>query len=117
MDYPFGIANYPDLPVRVRLFLTKEWDNRHQVARPVGRPSKYPWEEWMDGQTHTALAGRDFHVSVHNFRSMLRQKGYQAGMTVWTEPFEVKEMGPTGPVQYWVHFTFVPKGTVRPEAV
>lgn len=108
-NYPFDIQNYDDLPVKVRTWLAKEWNRREGRMRSPGRPSKYPWAEWMNGKTHTALAGRDFHVSRDNFRQALRQKAYHSGMSVWTQLYEVEEKGPTGPVQFWVNFYFKPK--------
>lgn len=106
---PFNIPNYQDLPQKVRTYLAREWSNRDHPASRVGRPAKYPWDEWMDGGHHTALAGRDFHLSVDKFRQTLRAKGYHAGMTVTTAVDKIRLNGPTGPVQFWVRFRFVPK--------
>lgn len=110
MEHPFGIENFPDLPLKLRTMILKEWNKRDHDVKSPGRPSKYPWDEWMNGRIHRALAGRDFHMSVDKFRSALRQKAYHTGMSVasWVE--EVRENGPTGPVQFWVNFRFVPKG-------
>ncbi len=108
-QYPYGIENFPQLPEKLRTQIMKEW-NRSQIGtKSVGRPSKYPWDKWMDGRHHTALAGRDFHQSVLKFRDMLRSKGYHSGYSVETDTYTVDERGPTGPVQYWVRFRFFPK--------
>jgi hypothetical protein len=30
--------------------------------RPVGRPAKYPWDEWTDGSIWQIVRGRDYDV-------------------------------------------------------
>ena len=117
MSYPFDIKNYPDLPQKVRTWLTKEWMRTKGRGVPVGRPRKYPWDEWMDGKVHSALAGRDFHLSVRGFRDALRQKGYHSGMVAWSEAYEIGEPGPTGPIQFWVSFRFTPRQPLGPPSV
>lgn len=86
----------------------KEW-SRTQNAKPVGRPQKYPWDTWLNGRVNSALAGRDFHMSVPKFRNTLRAKAYHVGMSVSTWTHTIEEPGPTGPTQYWVDFRFVAK--------
>jgi hypothetical protein len=111
MGYPFNIESYPDLPLKVRTWLQKEWARQESGARGPGRPPKYPWDSWMDGKVHPALAGRDFHMSAEKFRDLLRQKAYHAGLHVWTQIDQVYEKGPTGPVQFWINFQFEPRKT------
>lgn len=110
MEYPFGIQNFPELPEKLRTQIMKEWQRSQTGRKGQGRPSKYPWDEWMNGRHQTALAGRDFHMSVPKFRNMLRSKAYHSGFSCETEMYTIHEKGPTGPVQYWVRFRFWPKG-------
>lgn len=36
-----------------------------------GRPVKYPWDLWVNGQQHVARKGLDFSVTVESFCSIL----------------------------------------------
>lgn len=38
-----------------------------------GRPSKYPWDEWVDGKARVAQRGVDFDITTHAFISTLHQ--------------------------------------------
>jgi hypothetical protein len=42
--------------------------------RKGGRPSKYPWDLWMNGEEYTIYNGLDFHVSRKSMRTMMHQK-------------------------------------------
>lgn len=42
--------------------------------RGRGRPQKYPWEEWADGQKRILTRGEDFTTTVESMRS--RVYGY-----------------------------------------
>lgn len=46
--------------------------------------TKYPWQLWMDGNTHIAIAGRDFDegMSVQSFQSSLSAKAKRNGMKI-----------------------------------
>ena len=53
------------------------------VAKGVfkkGRPPKYPWDEWTNGQIHTAHKGRDFKCQIDSFTKILWDHGYKTGL-------------------------------------
>lgn len=54
------------------------------VRRRPGRPPKYPWPVWFNGEEHTAIKGQDFHYSLEAFRNMVLSKGRGLGITVQT---------------------------------
>lgn len=39
------------------------------VFERPGRPNKYPWEEWADGQARTLTRGADFDCEVEAFQN------------------------------------------------
>ncbi len=45
------------------------WDKRRR-----GRPTKYPWDEWMDGQIRRIVWGKDFNCKVESMRAALRTR-------------------------------------------
>lgn len=51
---------------------------------PRGRRSKYPWEEWMDGEVHTAKAEVDFTCSIPSFVTGVHIKAKTNGMRAET---------------------------------
>lgn len=48
----------------------------------VGRPSKYPWAQWLNLQTWELTQGVDFHITrdmmVRSFHSAAGRKGLKA---------------------------------------
>lgn len=46
--------------------------------------SKYPWDEWINGNPWVATRGEDFHVACANFVATLHQKATSRGITVKT---------------------------------
>ena len=44
----------------------EELDTRHDSARGNYR---YPWDEWLDGQTWRLVRGEDFTTQINSFRS------------------------------------------------
>jgi len=48
---------------------------------PVGRPAKYPWDQWLDGGIWELKAGEDFDTEIASFRVQIqanakRRRGY-----------------------------------------
>lgn len=54
-----------------------EWDKHY-----LGRPSRYPWTEWMDGQTRVLKDGEDFVCKPSSLVAYLREKATKADMKV-----------------------------------
>jgi hypothetical protein len=52
------------------------------LPRPVGAPRKYPWELWLDGDSHTIAQGSDFTSSTNSFRLRLYRVAYRNGLGV-----------------------------------
>ena len=50
----------------------------------VGRPQKYPWSQWENGQPWEIVKGQDFHVSLHNMQVNLHTRASKDGKTVRT---------------------------------
>ena len=44
------------------------------VEGPPRRRTFYPWESWMDGQTHRAKSGEDYTCSDVQFQNALHQR-------------------------------------------
>jgi hypothetical protein len=52
------------------------------LRRPVGRPPVYPWDRWLDGETHTLESGTHFQCSLSSFRTQLYQQARARGHKV-----------------------------------
>lgn len=50
-------------------------------GRPHGRPSRYPWQEWTDGQWRLAKRGEDYVCKDASFQYLVYQQGYRRGMS------------------------------------
>ena len=50
----------------------------------TGRPPKYNWEEWLDGQPRLIERGVDYHVGDSSFRSMADQAARRVNKRVRT---------------------------------
>jgi hypothetical protein len=46
--------------------------------------TRYPWDEWTDGQRRRALKGEDFHCSAQSLRVRLYQEAKKREMKVTT---------------------------------
>lgn len=53
-------------------------------GNPAGRPTKYPWKDWLDGQIWELVPGEDFHVSPSGFRSAMARQARLAGLKART---------------------------------
>lgn len=51
----------------------------HRVASPNTR---YPWDEWLDGQARRASQGTDFQVTPKDFAISVRKAAKAKGLTV-----------------------------------
>ena len=47
---------------------------------PPGRPCKYPWQEWLDGQWRSLVCGVHFTCSVNTFRSVYYAQATRSGL-------------------------------------
>ena len=56
--------------------------------RTVGRPTKYAWKEWANGQPWRLVANEDFMVPAETMRSNAFQWAKKHGMTVQTAVVE-----------------------------
>ncbi len=43
-----------------------------------GRPQKYPWQEWLNGQEHEIIIGKDIECSLTTFRANLWKHAQRA---------------------------------------
>lgn len=50
------------------------------MVRKIGRPSKYPWVEWLDGEEHILIRGRDFDLNVETMRISALQAARKLGI-------------------------------------
>lgn len=48
------------------------------VSGKSGRPQKYPWSTWLDGQEHEIVIGKDIECSLTTFRANLWKHSSQA---------------------------------------
>jgi hypothetical protein len=55
-----------------------------------GRPQKYPWATWLNGQEHEIILGKDIECSVVTFRANLWKHSQRAGMKTITRLEERK---------------------------
>lgn len=74
----------------------------------MGRGYKYPWQNWIDGETHVLCKGKDFHVSVDNFRVVAYQTAYRLGIKVHVHKDEA-----AGTVSVQFYKKVQPKGSAR----
>lgn len=56
----------------------------YEVKKEKGRPPKYPWEDWMDGQAHKLVHGEDFDCSPKALVVLAHREAKKAGMTART---------------------------------
>jgi hypothetical protein len=52
---------------------------------PQEGPRRYPWDEWLDGEMHELVQGRDYE-DVRVMRSAAYQRGRRDGLIVVTRP-------------------------------
>ena len=54
------------------------------AQRRSGRPTIYPWAEWLDGQTRILTRGQDFQVTAMSLRNTVQVNGGRHGFQVRT---------------------------------
>lgn len=54
-------------------------------VRRVGRPQKYPWQQWTDGSPWSIKRGSDYDVATENMRVNLHSRAAAASMKVRTQ--------------------------------
>ena len=50
-----------------------------------GRPPKYPWEQWTDGQARRLYQGEDFDATLESFRTMVHRKARDMNLKAHTK--------------------------------
>lgn len=48
----------------------------------AGRPSKYDWDNWLNGKVWRLEAGEDFNVTPESFRATVKSAAKSRGGTV-----------------------------------
>lgn len=54
----------------------------------TGRPAKYPWKEWFDGQVRRLRIGRDYEGDMKSFRSSAYSAAKRHGVEIVTRVIE-----------------------------
>lgn len=52
------------------------------LRRPIGRPPKYPWDRWLDGQLHLIREQQDFDCSRDSMRQQIYIRARRDGQKV-----------------------------------
>lgn len=52
------------------------------LRRPVGRPAIYPWNFWLNGDSHNIRPGDDFDCTLDSMRAQLYERARAAGFKV-----------------------------------
>jgi len=48
----------------------------------MGRPAKYPWDEWLDGEPWELFAGEDYNTLASSLLWLARRQARLRGMTL-----------------------------------
>jgi hypothetical protein len=62
---------------------------------PLGRPSKYDWNTWTDGEERYLEEGKDFKSMAESFILLARRTARVRGLHVSASIIVVPENGPT----------------------
>lgn len=62
----------------------------------AGRPSKYPWKKWFNGEVWVLIQDEDFDQEVRAFRSGIYTTAQRHGKTVRTQTLEAGTIVDTG---------------------
>lgn len=54
------------------------------MAGKSGRPQKYPWSTWLNGQEHEIILGKDIECGITTFRANLWKHSNKAGVKTIT---------------------------------
>jgi len=58
---------------------------------PLGRPTRYPWDEWTDGEERILREGDDFTCMAESFVLLARRTARVRGLTVSVSTLKVTE--------------------------
>ena len=58
-----------------------DFDFNHRTGP---RQSKYPWATWFDGKPRKMVKGKNFHIPVENFRTLIYVNARERGLSVQT---------------------------------
>ena len=58
------------------------------TKRGPGRPSKYPWETWLDGGIYKLKRGEDYEVMTSSFKSAAKSAAKTRGQKLRFMPLE-----------------------------
>jgi hypothetical protein len=56
----------------------------YDFNRPLGRPSKYPWDKWENGSIWEIVQGEDYEVSTENMQVNLHLRAARDNKKVQT---------------------------------
>jgi hypothetical protein len=62
--------------------------DQEQIKVDFGRETKYPWDEWLNGETHIITHGEDFDVSFQAMQAQLHTRAGKEGLKVRTKRLE-----------------------------
>jgi hypothetical protein len=71
----------------------------------LGRPAKYPWDLWIDGQEHFLREGDDFDSTAESFVILVRRTARTRGIPVEVHRMTLKGTG-EHPAGNYVLFRF-----------
>ncbi len=60
--------------------------------RRIGRPTRYPYDEWLDGVARIATRGIDFHCEPENFQHALWQYARNRSIKARTERIGIDQV-------------------------
>jgi hypothetical protein len=65
--------------------MAKKLEQFPDVSRP-GRPDKYPWDEWLDGDPWELTSGEDFQakLKIESFRATAKSAAKKRSGTIKT---------------------------------
>lgn len=91
------------------------WMDEEQVAKP-GRPTKYPWTLWANGQVHAMEFNRNEMIAPKRhvsriLRTALEQYAYRNGYTLRTRLLPVRKPDGSMPTRTKFMFQLLPKGS------
>lgn len=75
------------------IITTRKTDHMAEIANdftfaPIGRPEKYPWREWADGQTRVLTRGIDFTSAVESIQNTVHVWARRNGFIARTQRIE-----------------------------
>lgn len=71
--------------------MAKQLDEFPEGIR-VGRPGKYPWDEWFNGKVWEVEAGTDFSTTPESFRMTIKSAAKSRGGSVKIAKLDEKRL-------------------------